>query len=35
MNFDYANAPVGQHQMRLRHPATGDTEWKTVKIGES
>ena len=35
MNFDYASAPVGQHQMRLRHPATGDTEWKTVEIGES
>jgi SAM-dependent methyltransferase len=35
MNFDSPEAPTGQHQMRLHHPATGDTEWKTVKIGES
>ena len=35
MNFDTPNAPSGEHQMRLHHPATGHTEWKTVVVGET
>lgn len=35
MNFDLPDAPAGEHQMRLHHPPTGDSEWKTVVVGET